>query len=155
MAFPRANLQHALITDATTGTADTSGRLCTILTQVDQEGKFYAISFISRHLKDHKKFSPFLLESAEAIWGMDHFNEYLKGKKIILYTNHKPLEKLGHLHSKMMNWFQTVLLEHNFIIQYTKGSDMPDDYLSRLPASPEKPIIAAFDPFQPGLYQLQ
>jgi hypothetical protein len=34
---------------------------------------------------------------------MGNFNEYLKGKKFIPYTDHKPLEKLVHLHSKTMN----------------------------------------------------
>jgi hypothetical protein len=86
---------------------------------------------------------------------MDHFNKYLKGKKFILYTYHKPLEKLGHLHSKMMNRFQTALLEQDFIIHYKKGSDMPDDYLSRLLATTSDPVIAAFDPFQPRLAELQ
>jgi ABC-type antimicrobial peptide transport system permease subunit len=86
---------------------------------------------------------------------MDHFNEYLKGKKFILYTDHKPLEKLAHLHSKTMNWFQTALLEHDFIIQYKKGSDMPADYLSRLPATFNDPVIATFDPFQARLGNLQ
>jgi RNase H-like domain found in reverse transcriptase len=127
---------------------------------VDKDGKFYAISFASRQLKDHmKNYSPFLLEAAAADWGMDHFNEYLKGKKFILYTDHKPLEKLGHLHSKMMNRFQMALLEHDFIIQYKKGSNMPADYLSRLPASTSdssnKEVIAAFDPFQTDLPDLQ
>ena len=86
---------------------------------------------------------------------MDHFNEYLKGKKFILYMDHKPLEKLGHLHSKTMNRFQTALLEHDFVIQYKKGSDMPADYLSRLPATSDQQVIAAFDPFQPNLPTLQ
>ena len=140
------------VTNAATGTAETPGGLGAILTQKDQDGKFYAISFASRQLKDHEKnYSPFLLEAATAVWGMDHFNEYLKGKKFILYTDHKPLEKLGHLHSKTMNRFQTALLEHDFIIQYKKGSDMPADYLSRLPASSDEPVIAAFDPFQTDL----
>jgi hypothetical protein len=156
MAFPRLERQYALITDAATGTADTPGGLGAILTQVDKEGKFYAISFASRQLKDHEKnYSPFLLEAAAAVWGMDHFNEYLKGKKFILFTDHKPLEKLGHLHSKTMNRFQTALLEHDFVIQYKKGSDMPADYLSRLPASSDEPISAAFDPFQTNLPELQ
>jgi hypothetical protein len=160
MAFPRVDRQYALITDAATGTADTPGGLGAILTQVDKDGKFYAISFASRQLKDHEKnYSPFLLEAAAAVWGMDHFNEYLKGKKFILYTDHKPLEKLGHLHSKTMNRFQTALLEHDFVIQYKKGSDMPADYLSRLPVStPEsnkEAVIAAFDPFQTDLPDLQ
>jgi hypothetical protein len=54
-----------------------------ILTQVDQVGKCYAISFASRQLRDHEKnYSPFLLETAAAIWDMGHIDEYLKGKKI-------------------------------------------------------------------------
>jgi hypothetical protein len=61
---------------------------------------------------------------------MDFFNEYLWGKQFILYTNHKPLEKLGHLHSKTMNHLQTALLEQDFVIQFKKGSNMPADYLS-------------------------
>jgi hypothetical protein len=70
-------------------------------------------------LKDHEKnYSPFLLEAAAAVWGMDHFNEYLKGKKFILYKDHMPLEKLGHLHSMTKNRFQTALLERDFTIQY-------------------------------------
>jgi hypothetical protein len=156
MAFPRTDQQYALITDAATGTPETPGGLGAMLSQVDKDGKFYAISFASRQLKDHEKnYSPFLLEAAAAVWWMDHFNEYLKGKKFILYTDHKPLEKLGHLHSKTMNRFQTALLEHDFIIQYKKGSDMPADYLSRLPAMTSEPIIAAFDPFQTDLAELQ
>jgi hypothetical protein len=47
MAFPRLDRQYALITDAATGTADTPGGLGAILTQVDKDGKFYAISFAS------------------------------------------------------------------------------------------------------------
>ncbi len=130
MAFPKVNWQYALITNAATGTANTLGGLGAILTQVDKEGNFYAISFPSRQLKDHEKnYSPFLLEAAAAVWGMDFFNEYLKGKHFILYTDHKPLEKLGHLHSKMLNRLQTALQEHDFVIQYKKGSNMPADYL--------------------------
>jgi hypothetical protein len=45
MAFPKADRQYALITDAATGTADTLGGLGAILTQVDQDGNFHAISF--------------------------------------------------------------------------------------------------------------
>jgi hypothetical protein len=78
MAFPKLDQQYALITDAATGTADTPGGLGAILTQVDQDGNFHAISFASRQLKDY--YSPLLLEVAAAVWGMDFFNEYLKGK---------------------------------------------------------------------------
>jgi hypothetical protein len=87
---------------------------------------------------------------------MDFFNEYLKGKKFILYTDHKPLEKLGHLHRKMLNRLQTALLEHDVVIQYKKGSNMPVDYLSKTPRGQETiASISAFDPFQADLYDLQ
>jgi hypothetical protein len=159
MAFPRANRQYALITDAATGTADTPGGLGAILTQKDQYDNYYAISYASRQLKDHEKnYSPFLLESAAAVWGMDVFNEYLKGKQFILFTDHKPLEKMGHLHTKTMNRLQAALLEHDFIIQYKKGEIMPADYLSRLPSARSNDvseITEGFDPFQPDLLKLQ
>ncbi len=51
MAFPRADRQYALITDAATGTADTPGGLGAILTQKDQFDNYYAISYASRQLK--------------------------------------------------------------------------------------------------------
>jgi RNase H-like domain found in reverse transcriptase/Integrase zinc binding domain len=157
MAISKADRQYALISDAATGTADTQGGLGAILTQVDKEGNFYAISFASRQLKDHEKnYSPFLLEAAAAVWCMDFFNEYLKGKRFILYTDHKPLEKLGHLHSKTLIRLQMALLEHEFVIQYKKGSNMPADYLSRLPGTKDAiASISAFDPFQADLYDLQ
>jgi hypothetical protein len=93
VSFPRTDRQYGLITDAAMGTADTPGVLGAILRQVDQDGKFYAILFASRQLIDHKKYySPFLLEAATTVWGMDHFDKYLKGKKFILFTDHKPVE---------------------------------------------------------------
>jgi hypothetical protein len=158
MAFPRADRQYALITDAATGTADSPGGLGAILTQIDKEGNHYAISFASRQLKDHEKnYSPFLLEAAAAVWGMEVFNEYLRGKQFILFTDHKPLEKLGHLHTKTLNRLQAALLEHDFVVQYKRGTTMPADYLSRLHAFEIDKIdqIAAFDPFQPNLKDLQ
>jgi hypothetical protein len=118
MAFPRADRQYALITDAATGTADSHGGLGAILTQMDKEGNHFAISFASRQLKDNEKnYSPFLLEAAAAVWGMEVFNEYLRGKQFILFTDHKPLEKLGHLHTKTLNCLQAALLEHDFVVQ--------------------------------------
>jgi hypothetical protein len=160
MAFPRSDRQYALITDAATGTAEFSGGLGAILTQVDNNGNHYAISFASRQLKDHEKnYSPFLLEAAAAVWIMEVFNEYIRDKQFILFTDHKPLEKLGHLHTKTLNRLQTALLEHDFVVQYKKGTNMPADYLSRLPSLPVNavniPIVAAFDPFTPDLQMLQ
>ncbi len=159
MAFPRANRQYALITDAATGTADSPRGLGMILTQKDDQGNHYAISFASCQLKDHKKnYSPFLLEAAAAVWGMDVFNKYLLGNQYIIFTDHKPLEKLGHLHTKMLNCLQAVLLEHDVVIQYKKGTTMPADYLSILPSlqvETQDNMVTAFEQFQPNLPKLQ
>ncbi len=93
------------------------GGLGAILNQMDEHGHHFAISFASRQLKDHEQnYSPFLLEAAAAVWGMGVFNEYLRGKLFILFTGHKPLETLGHLHTTMLNHLQAALLEHNFIV---------------------------------------
>jgi len=92
-AFPRSDRKYALITEAATGTADCTGGLGAILTQMDEHGNHFAISFASRQLKDHElNYSPFLLEAATAVWGMDVFIEYLRDKQFILFTGHKPIE---------------------------------------------------------------
>jgi hypothetical protein len=106
MVFPHSETHYALITEVTTGTADSSSSLGAILTQIDDQGNHFAISFASRQLKDHEQnYSPFLLEAAAAVWGMEVFKEYLRGKQFILFTDHKPLEKLGHLHTKKTKSF--------------------------------------------------
>jgi predicted HD phosphohydrolase len=72
-----------------------------ILTQIDKEGKFYVISYASRKLVKHEvNYTPFLLEMHAAVWGMEHFSHHLKGKRFLLFTDHKPLEKLGKVHTK-------------------------------------------------------
>jgi hypothetical protein len=47
MVFSKADRQYVLITDVATGMAYTPGGLGAILSQVDKEGNFYAISFAS------------------------------------------------------------------------------------------------------------
>jgi hypothetical protein len=159
MAFLQADHQYALITDAATGTADTAGGLGAILTQKDQFDNFYAISYASRQLKDHKKTThPFCWKLLLLFGAWTFLTNTSKEKKIILYTDHKPLEKMGHLHTKTMNRLQSALLEHDFVIQYKKGEVMPADYLSRLPsANPDTiaEVTQCFDPFQPDLIDLQ
>ncbi len=57
VAFPRKERQYALITNAATV------EMGAILTQIDKDGKFYAISYASRKLVKHEvNYTPFLLE---------------------------------------------------------------------------------------------
>ena len=61
---------------------------------------------------------------------MEFDDEYLRGKHFTLYTDHKPLEKLGHFHTKTLNRLQLAMLQYDFLIQYNKGVTMLADFLS-------------------------
>ena len=132
VAFPRKDCQYALITDAATGDDIHPGGMGAILTQVDKDNKFYVIAYASKKLEKHEKnYTPFLLEMHAAVWGMEHFSHHLKGKRFLLFTDHKPLEKLGKVHTKTLYRIQEAMLHYDFEIHYKKGEEMPADYLSR------------------------
>jgi hypothetical protein len=101
VVYPRSDRCYSLIVDAATGTPEAKGGLGAILCQTNAKGEPRVISYASRALTDSEKnYTPFLLEMQAACWGMDHFITYLKGHNFILFTNHKPLEKLSTVHTK-------------------------------------------------------
>jgi hypothetical protein len=103
-----------------------------ILTQINPVGQHCIIACASRKLQKHEcNNTPFLLEMQAAIWGMDHFSTHLRGRKFTLVTDHRPLEKLGKVHTKMLNRLQEIMNTYDFNIIYKKGSKMPADYLSQ------------------------
>jgi hypothetical protein len=96
------------------------------------DGEHHAIAYASRKLLTHERnYTPFLLEMQAAIWGMNHFDTHLRGRHFILFTDHKPLEKLGKVHTRTLNRLQEAMNQFDFEIQYKKGSEMPADFLSR------------------------
>ena len=104
VAYPRLDRQYALIVDASTGTATTPGGMGFILAQMDEQQNFHVISYGSRELVDaENNYSPFLLEMQAAVEVMKHYDNNLRGRKFVLYTDHKPLKKLSHLHTKTLN----------------------------------------------------
>ena len=130
--YPRSNRPYALITDACVGDDKHPGGLGAILTQIDENQEHKVIAYASRKLQKHEKnYTPFLLEMQAAIWGMEHFHINLKGKHFTLFTDHKPLEKLGKVHTKTLNRLQEAMNTYDFEIVYKKGSEMPADFLSR------------------------
>ena len=132
IAYPRRDRQYALITDAALGDDSHAGGLGAILTQTTADGSHNVIAYASRKLQKHEQnYTPFLLEMQAAIWGMEHFETYLRGKHFILYSDHKPLEKLGKVHTRTFNRLQELMNEFDFEICYKKGSEMPADFLSR------------------------
>ena len=108
------------------------GGLGAILSQINEKGEFCAIAYASRQLQKHEKnYTPFLLEMQAAIWAMDHFNTYLRGRHFKLYTDHKPLEKWGKVHTRTFHRLQEIMNTFDFEIEYKKGSEMPADFLSQ------------------------
>ncbi len=89
LAYPRADRQYALITDASFGDEHTAGGLGAILTQIDKQDNFYVYAYASRKLQKHEKnYTPFLLEMQAAIFGMETFEVHLKGNlSCLLITN--------------------------------------------------------------------
>ena len=156
VAYPRSDRKYVLITDASTGTDKIAGGFGAILAQVDEKGNYHAIAYGSRQLRDHEtNYSPYLAEMAAANWGMEYFDNYLRGKPFTLYTDHKPLEKLSHLHTKTMNRLQENMLTYDFQIQYKKGATLPADFLSRDIVEGLNEVVNSIDPFGPDLQQLQ
>jgi ribonuclease HI len=97
MAYPRADRTYALIVDASTGTNSIEGGMGAILCQIDKNGKFQAISYASKQLIKHKKnYSPFSLEMDAVVRAMEYYQEHLRGRRFILYTDHKPLKNFGN-----------------------------------------------------------
>ena len=132
VAYPRKDRPYALIVDASTGGDDTPGGMGAILCQQAPNGEFNAIAYASRGLVKHElNYTPFLAELMACVWGMKHFDVYLRGRQFTLYTDHRPLEKLGKVHTKTLNRLMEAMNEYNFTIEYKKGSEMPADYLSR------------------------
>jgi transposase InsO family protein len=130
--YPRRDRPYSLITDAALGDDKNEGGLGAILTQQNEKGEHCVIAYASRKLQKHEKnYTPFLLEMQAAIWAMDHFSTYLIGRHFTLYTDHKPLEKLGKVHTRTFNRLQEMMNTFDFEIMYKKGAEMPADFLSR------------------------
>jgi hypothetical protein len=66
------------------------------------------------------------LETAAAAWGMDNFNEYLKGSKFTLYRDNAIETTLGTTQLKTLNRLRNTMIEHDFKIQNRQKAELPD-----------------------------
>jgi len=137
LQYPRNDLPYELYTDASIGTDDYGGGYGAVLTQPDQFGKNNVIAYASRGLLSYERnYQPFVAEMMAAVWGMNHFGNYLRGRHFTLFTDHKPLEKLSKVHTRTYNRLQEEMMKFSFDLKYKPGKDMPADFLSRsVPAS--------------------
>jgi len=128
VSFPRCELQYALINDAATAESQTPGGMLAILTQVDKESWFHVNAYASCKLIKHEEnYMPFLQEMHAAMWGMEHFSHHLKGQQFLLFTDHKPLEKLGKVHTSTLFCIQEAMMSN--IINYLQTGIVPQSQL--------------------------
>ena len=118
--------------DASTGSSDTVGGLGACLVQYDEADEPRPIAYASRSLLKHEQnYSAYLAELAACVFGITHFDVYLRGKHFFLCTDHKPLEKLSSVHTKTFNRLQQLMLDYNFTIMHKPGKDnAAPDFLS-------------------------
>ncbi len=127
LAFPRHDWDYLLITNAYLPDKDSPRGLCANLAQRNHLGKIQIISHASRQLKENEKnYTRFLLETAAAAWGMDNFNEYLKGSRFTLYRDLTTETTLGTIQLKTLNRLRNTMIEHDFEIQDRQKADLPD-----------------------------
>jgi hypothetical protein len=132
VAYPRRGLPFILHTDGASGDQVNPGGLGAVLLQ-EQDGEEKVIAYASRGLKTHEKnYSAYLLELTAAVFGIEHFDVYLRGRRFALYTDHKPLEKLNAVHKKTLNRLQQQMCEYEFTMHYKRGDENTiADFLSR------------------------
>ena len=133
VAHPRRGRPFILHTDGAAGDAVHPGGLGAVLLQEAEDGRERVIAYASRGLKSHERnYSAYLLELTAAVFGIEHFDTYLVGKRFTLYTDHKPMEKLGEVHKKTLNRLQELMLAYDFTLLYRRGKDNAvADFLSR------------------------
>ncbi len=81
--------------------------------QQQEEGGMKVISYFSRALKGHENnYSTFLLEMAGAAQAIEAFHHYLYGVPFTLMSDHKPLERLGTMHKRLLLLLQELTGEY-------------------------------------------
>ena len=137
------NLQSALCTAQVIGFSKTGGQyiltvdasttgLGAVLSQ-NFEGKEKIISYCLRTIRDHEKnYTPYMLEMTAVCSAIEHFHKYLFGKKIIIFTDHKPLLGTSVVQRKTMTRLVEKLNIYDIVLSYKKGCDNQGaDLLSR------------------------
>ena len=126
VAFPRADRKFALISEPQLPSEQQEGCFSASLCQIDEQGAFHVLAHASRQFRDHEaNYPPFLIDMANALYGMDAFDQYLRGQPFILYMDERPQPDLSHLHKKTYARFQAAALQYNFVIQNKIGSGVP------------------------------
>jgi hypothetical protein len=124
VGHPASDKRFILHRDRALGDTANAGGLGAVLMQEGDDGNNRVIAYASRQLKGYEKnYLAFLLEMQAAMFGIEHYDVYLRGKQFTLFTDHKLMEKLGTMHKRTLNRLQVLMMEYDFTMQYQRGCD--------------------------------
>ena len=118
-----------------------------ILEQEDDEGKRHPIAYANRATNSaEQKYAPTELEVAALVFALEHFQVYLLGGKVTVFTDHQALVSayIPYLKSQtkglLARWYLRLSpFLPNLILKYKPGTtNQAADALSRAPLSPGK-----------------
>ena len=126
IGYSRSGGKYILTVDAAT-----SG-LGAILSQATDTEEV-VVSYWSRTLREHEQnYTPYMLEMTAVCSALEHFHENLFGKKVIVYTDHRPLLGASTIQKKTINRLVEKMNIYDIDLKYKKGiENQGADYLSR------------------------
>ncbi|HBK71150.1 MAG TPA: hypothetical protein DDZ39_05755 [Flavobacteriaceae bacterium] len=145
LRFPDMNKDFIIMTDAS-GYA-----IGAVLGQKDEMLKDHVIAYASRILKSHEvNYSVIEKEALAIVYSVKQFHHYIWSRKIILYTDQRPLQWLmthKDSSSRLIRW-SLLLQEYDIDIKYRQGkANANADFLSRMdePVQCMVSMLANFD----------
>lgn len=115
---PHPDRQYILQTDAC------NRSIGFILSQIDEDGREYVVSYGSRKLKDREtRYSTIEQECLALVTGALKFEQYIYGKHVIVHCDHQPLSFLSQMennNSRLMRW-SLILQRFDLEIKYRKS----------------------------------
>lgn len=108
-----------------------------VLLQEDDAGVVRPVSFFSKKFNGYQaNYSVIEKEALALVWALQHFEVYLGGAPLVVYTDHNPLTFLQSLrcpNQRLMRW-SLFLQAYDLEIRHIKGTDnVMADALSRAP----------------------
>ena len=126
VGFSRSGAQNILTVDAsTTG-------LGAIFSQI-LNGEEKIVSYWSRTIREHESnYTPYMLEMTAVCSALEHFHEHVFGKRVVVYTDHRPLLGTSTIQKKTINRLVENMNIYDIDLRYRKGAENQGaDYLSR------------------------
>jgi hypothetical protein len=128
LTMPKWDRSFVIFTDA----SDIA--VAAVLTQLDDdEANLNFISFASKKLNQtQKNWSPTERELYAIVWACEHFEQYIKGKRPLIYSDHQSLEHLLTAQSpKMRRWALRLSEFDPYVTHIAGNTNCLADWLSR------------------------